>query len=433
MKHIHPKTPLKMGLPITNAKLGMWLFLGTEIMFFTAFIGTYIILRIGSPGWPTDTEVTHIKIFWGGFNTFVLILSSYFVVVSHDALLGQKFAKCWQFMLYTLLLGCVFLGVKSYEYKGKFDHDILPGHIPENDQQAMNKVVGQLSRIVDTKLAAMIDSRIAVLKAKVDDSRITALKNKADKSPAEKQELADAESAKQELADAESARQFSIVNGRQQFGQVVNPKLAGTLASRIAVLKEKADASPAEKQELADADAVSRLAAEQVILWEHVRDNLSLTFPSALFDTLRTRDESNEGWKKKYDEWRTAHKKELDEGTLKELKEYLNSDGKVDAITLAEIEHRVEELHANKALEPLVAGLHVSHPILYGNLFASNYFLMTGFHAIHVIIGLLMFGIVLKKGSRLCLNDATLIENIGLYWHFVDLVWIFLFPLLYIV
>jgi cytochrome c oxidase subunit 3 len=45
----------------------------------------------------------------------------------------------------------------------------------------------------------------------------------------------------------------------------------------------------------------------------------------------------------------------------------------------------------------------------------------------------LMFGIVLKKGSRLSLDDATLIENIGLYWHFVDLVWIFLFPLLYIV
>ena len=70
---------LKMGLPIPNSKLGMWLFLGTEIMFFTAFIGSYIVLRMGSQGWPTSPEVTHISIKAGGINTFVLIVSSYFV------------------------------------------------------------------------------------------------------------------------------------------------------------------------------------------------------------------------------------------------------------------------------------------------------------------------------------------------------------------
>ena len=114
MSHTAPAPTLKMGLPITNSKLGMWLFLGTEIMFFTAFIGTYIVLRMGSPGWPTDTHVTHIQIFWGGLNTFVLILSSYFVVVSHDALLCKQYKKSWNFMLFTLLLGFVFLGIKGY-------------------------------------------------------------------------------------------------------------------------------------------------------------------------------------------------------------------------------------------------------------------------------------------------------------------------------
>ncbi|MEZ6066103.1 MAG: hypothetical protein R3B90_10425 [Planctomycetaceae bacterium] len=42
--HTHSAPPIKMGLPIPHSKLGMWLFLGTEIMFFTAFIGTYIVL-----------------------------------------------------------------------------------------------------------------------------------------------------------------------------------------------------------------------------------------------------------------------------------------------------------------------------------------------------------------------------------------------------
>ena len=125
MTHTSPAPALRMGIPINNSKLGMWLFLGTEIMFFTAFIGTYIVLRMGSPGWPTDTKVTHIQIFWGGLNTFVLILSSYFVVVSHDALLGKQYRKSWNFMLATLVLGFVFLGIKGWEYKGKFDHDIL--------------------------------------------------------------------------------------------------------------------------------------------------------------------------------------------------------------------------------------------------------------------------------------------------------------------
>ena len=99
MTHAVAAPTLKMGIPIPNAKLGMWLFLGTEIMFFTAFIGTYIVMRMGSLGWPTDTHVTHINIALGGTNTFVLIVSSYFVVISHDCLLTHKYKKAWQFML----------------------------------------------------------------------------------------------------------------------------------------------------------------------------------------------------------------------------------------------------------------------------------------------------------------------------------------------
>ena len=374
MTHSHTKTPLKMGIPIPNSKLGVWLFLGTEIMFFTAFIGTYIVLRIGSHGWPDDVRDTHILIFWGGFNTFVLILSSFLVVLAHDALLGQKFVRAWHYMLWTFILGFVFLGVKSYEYYGKFAHDILPGHIPENDKQGMDKVVNRFGIIVDAKLAAM-------------------------------------------------------------FPQATFPKLItredrkSELDTTIATLKDKADATPAELAKLAEYEAVSRLYAEQYDLKIHVRDNWALAFPAVAFDQYRTMDESNPEWKKKYEEWRAANKKGLDDGTLKELKEYLP----VGFCTLKEVNGRVEKLKDDEQLKPLLGSLQTAHPMLYGNLFASNYFLMTGFHALHVIIGLIMFAMVLKKGSQLCLNDATFVENIGLYWHFVDLVWIFLFPLLYII
>jgi len=65
-----------------------------------------------------------------------------------------------------------------------------------------------------------------------------------------------------------------------------------------------------------------------------------------------------------------------------------------------------------------------------GNMWASTYFLLTGFHAIHVIVGLIVFIILLTM--QLDSKRAGMIENTGLYWHFVDLVWIFLFPLLYL-
>jgi cytochrome c oxidase subunit 3 len=65
-----------------------------------------------------------------------------------------------------------------------------------------------------------------------------------------------------------------------------------------------------------------------------------------------------------------------------------------------------------------------------GPLWASTYFLLTGFHALHVLIGIIVFALLLFV--TIDRSKANFVENIGLYWHFVDLVWIFLFPLLYL-
>jgi len=68
------------------------------------------------------------------------------------------------------------------------------------------------------------------------------------------------------------------------------------------------------------------------------------------------------------------------------------------------------------------------------NLFFSLYFMMTGLHGIHVLLGmgLLSYVIVLSRRGRLSAGYYTPAEMSGLYWHFVDLVWIYLFPLLYL-
>ena len=68
-------------------------------------------------------------------------------------------------------------------------------------------------------------------------------------------------------------------------------------------------------------------------------------------------------------------------------------------------------------------------------IFFSFYFAMTGLHALHMIIGLGLLSVIAVKARRGGFSEAyyTPVELSGLYWHFVDIVWIFLFPLLYLV
>jgi cytochrome c oxidase subunit III len=71
----------------------------------------------------------------------------------------------------------------------------------------------------------------------------------------------------------------------------------------------------------------------------------------------------------------------------------------------------------------------------HARLFMSIYFSMTGLHGIHVSLGILMMGLlILFYGTKHpCVDDYMPLEMIGLYWHFVDIVWIFLFPLMYLI
>jgi cytochrome c oxidase subunit 3 len=190
----HEEPVVHMGLPLSNGKLAMWLFLVTEIMFFTGLIGTYIVLRNGQPNptdpwnrWPRPHDV-HLIEWLGAFNTFVLICSSLTVVLAHWAISRGEVAKATKFIAVTLLLGVVFLGVKAYEYNSKFTHEILPGHIfdrvgitpgegPSNNQQAakyLKRVRDDLEKITNKpehqgKAVEMCAALLEKMKAKDAD------------------------------------------------------------------------------------------------------------------------------------------------------------------------------------------------------------------------------------------------------------------------
>ncbi len=67
-------------------------------------------------------------------------------------------------------------------------------------------------------------------------------------------------------------------------------------------------------------------------------------------------------------------------------------------------------------------------------LFFGLYYVMTGIHGLHIIIGIVFFLFVLVQISKnkITATDYTKLENAGLYWHLVDIIWIFLFPLFYL-
>ena len=68
-------------------------------------------------------------------------------------------------------------------------------------------------------------------------------------------------------------------------------------------------------------------------------------------------------------------------------------------------------------------------------VYFSLYFAMTGMHALHMIIGIALLGYMIfrARAGAYTAGHVTFVENFGLYWHFVDIVWIFLFPLLYLI
>lgn len=116
----HPVTGLYSG------KLGMWLFLVSEIMLFGALFSAYVLLRVGNPNWPTH-EQTHLNKWIGLFNTFVLICSSVTMVMSWASLKMNNLAKGKMYLWATLGLAILFLVVKlAFEYIPKINHGTLP-------------------------------------------------------------------------------------------------------------------------------------------------------------------------------------------------------------------------------------------------------------------------------------------------------------------
>ena len=109
---------------LTNGKLGIWLFLASEVMLFGALFSTYIILRNGAPEWPHG----ELNVMLGAINTVILITSSVTMVMAWATLKLKDFAKHRLYLIATFVLAGVFLVNKYFEYKDHFDKGETPAH-----------------------------------------------------------------------------------------------------------------------------------------------------------------------------------------------------------------------------------------------------------------------------------------------------------------
>jgi cytochrome c oxidase subunit III len=136
--HARPDTGLY------NAKVGVWLFLASEVMLFGALFSAYILLRTGAP----ENEWPHgwLNVPVGTVNTLVLITSSITTVLAWAACKMNQFGRFKFFHACTLLLAMTFVGIKSYEYHDKFTHyeitlkdgTTADGHFLENSLHFAN-------------------------------------------------------------------------------------------------------------------------------------------------------------------------------------------------------------------------------------------------------------------------------------------------------
>jgi heme/copper-type cytochrome/quinol oxidase subunit 3 len=110
------------GLP--NVKLGIWLFLASEVMLFGALFSSYILLRVGAPEWPHG----ELSVKLGMINTIILISSSVTMVMAWASLKMNDWGKHRLYLLGTFVLAAIFLVNKYFEYSDHLSRGEGPSH-----------------------------------------------------------------------------------------------------------------------------------------------------------------------------------------------------------------------------------------------------------------------------------------------------------------
>jgi cytochrome c oxidase subunit 3 len=310
-----------------SGKLGMWVFLGTELLMFGGLFVAYAVYRSNHPD-VFEYAHTYLNKWWGAVNTVILLVSSFTMAWAvRCSQLGKNRAVVTLCLL-TILGGAGFMCIKYVEYKSKWEHSLFPGK----------------ANVFHKDFEGDRGEHIEHLEA-------------------EHEAAAAHGPAASDLAVPAAHADPDIAAAAGQVGHGTAPALTPAPGTEVA--------APVPQ-------------ASQV---RYVDPNAG-----------------------------TA-----DEAKIKPT--FAQAPGlAVSMIPAGDLGHvKYSELQARDQARV--------------NTFFSVYFLMTGLHGIHVLVGIALIAWVMFKAMGNIFGPAyyTPVDLVGLYWHLVDLIWIFLFPLLYLI
>ena len=352
-----------------NAKLAIWLFLASEVMLFGGLFSAYVFLRMGADDGYWSHGLLDVPV--GTFNTLILISSSITIVLAWASLKMRQWARHKIYLAATILLGVLFLGIKlGYEYPAKFKH--FGVFIKKSEWAKYDDYLGN-KHLADAGLPPRPEITGHLEKMTVDITN-------ADKEKFEellknrdlKAEIPKAEAPKEEGKGEKAADKANL-----REIEIHSPRDAEALRNALGVI-----INPDEK----DPTKIKRMEpGVKAVEFEMMLDEVNADPSNGKYDrpSFFVRGLSN----------------------------------KVTKIDAADVDWW--------------SAFYPKHSSYF-----AVYFLITALHGLHVLGGIVIFTYFFFWGHKIYRRNpeqqTNRIEVAGLYWHFVDLVWIFVFPVFYL-
>jgi len=432
-----------------NAKLGIWLFLASEVMLFGGLFSAYIFLRIGADVgyWPKG--LLNVPI--GTFNTIILILSSVTVIRAWMSLKMRRYADYKKWMGITILCGAAFLIIKlTLEWPPKFGH--FGAIIKKDKQEEYEKYLGnEHMRARGLPERNEISGHLEAVEFTFDGGDIEDVRTYANRkgceisdAPHDAHAWAEAPAAGEHAAapgGAAAAPTAAPANAPQQTATAAKPSSdPATPPAEIAA----AAAAPAAPAQTVDANAPAAPAPVPAAAGPGAPSPNPGGAPAAPAAAPAAHPAKLYVMKAKHEE----------EGFWPSVAEGLQ---RVKGVKLVSFEVKPDPINENPAdpendkphFIPKTPNHHAAPVKIEAadvhhwsafvpkhSTYFATYFMITGLHGAHVLGGVLVFCFLWGPGARLYRKNpehlANRVEVAGLFWHFVDLIWIFVFPLFYL-
>ncbi|MEE3177565.1 MAG: cytochrome c oxidase subunit 3 [Verrucomicrobiota bacterium] len=484
-----------------NAKVGIWLFLASEVMLFGGLFSGYLFLRLGATGeadyfWPQGV----LNVWFGFVNTLILILSSVFVVVAWLQLKLRNFEKFRFWMILVVLCAVIFLVNKGFEYSAKFKHygiklsdnSIVEGHgiddtiryegikevmidVARFNGEFLRKVHGETPKFREVFSGEEAIAKDPEKHAKgekvlgdpivLDEKEVRKIEKRINNALREKHLSSDkairwlpAMGVKQLsfVADKEFSIQIKRKKLRKSYPDSVKfrdqTSLLGTISKLTPGLYleavDRIDLRATDSEDPEISSLVWKYLGKESLLKGHSdhgfsdgdqgedKDHAAIGYNE---DEQKVKDDSHPHDPKK--EAENAKKIFLGarKNVLQEAKENNKEADFGETLNHSVLKWKSEEEELASHAPILVPWEDVK---LYSNFtpkwntYYAIYFTLTGLHGLHVLIGAIVLLYFAVFGKKLFDKDpehmTNRVEVGGLFWHFVDLVWIFLFPILYL-